>query len=805
MDGVAVHGRSDETDETQTVTAATGAETTVSTQAQPRPARSRNRVVAIAVAAAVGTGAIGIGVGSRLRNPDSVLPKAPNASRLAVPVEMRTLRTTLVTRGSGQLAGFLSVTVSLTGSGASVVTRTASVGDRPDEGDVLLAVDDSPMFLFVGRIPAFRDLKPGDTGRDVAQLNAALARLGLRRAGSAPDDRYDERTEAAVEQLYRDRGAVPFGPKPDELDQLAAARKAVNDADLTVLRARRELADASKPPGDDSLIGARETLAAAEDAVDGLPVELNRLRTDAESAVRAKQRALLDAEAAARKAASDLEEARRASTDPTPILTAERAALEARAKVDAAKEAVEVAIVAVRDAGDDAQAAKEAIPVAKEVAASLRVKADQVAADRDRLRVNGPRIPSDGSIITESEIQAQFTAADDAVREANNAARSAELAVKSAEREATAKQRAITTAERAVLTAKQGVVDAESAVVAADRAVEKAKREASQRADQVAVDESTKPGAATDAVSAAQAELETATAALDRIETVVTARRRAVIAQRDSARAALARLSKQPDLANLSAQLSGAETARAQVQRSLEQLDAKIGFVLPMSGYLFVPDMPVQVMSVDTQPGQLVTTSSVLTIAGGGLGIDAVVENSDRSYIKPGTTAAIEFPDFSVTGTAVVRSVSGRPDRNDPSVTPFQLAIDSASLRSATGDTIVPAAFSGASAKVTIELSAMKQPGLVVPIAAVVTRADRSTVVLVERDPTEPLVEVPVRTRETGDGLVHVEPLDGAALRAGDLVQVTAEAAEAAAAGGDSDGEAGESGGSPAPPEGESP
>jgi peptidoglycan hydrolase-like protein with peptidoglycan-binding domain len=86
---------------------------------------------------------------------------------------------------------------------------------------VLATVSGRPVFLLAGRMPAFRDLGPGMSGRDVAQLERSLRRLGL--APGAVDGSYDAATGAAVARLYRRHG---FQPVVATEATLASARPA---------------------------------------------------------------------------------------------------------------------------------------------------------------------------------------------------------------------------------------------------------------------------------------------------------------------------------------------------------------------------------------------------------------------------------------------------------------------------------------------------------------------------------------------------------------------------------------------------
>lgn len=80
-------------------------------------------------------------------------------------------------------------------------------GDSVSEGDVLALVDERPLIVLSGSIPAYRDVSRGDIGRDVAQIQAALERLGY--DPGRLDGQYGSTTEMALWELYRDRGFEP--------------------------------------------------------------------------------------------------------------------------------------------------------------------------------------------------------------------------------------------------------------------------------------------------------------------------------------------------------------------------------------------------------------------------------------------------------------------------------------------------------------------------------------------------------------------------------------------------------------------
>ncbi|HEY1537909.1 MAG TPA: efflux RND transporter periplasmic adaptor subunit [Solirubrobacteraceae bacterium] len=88
-------------------------------------------------------------------------------------------------------------------------TALPEVGDEVDCGDVLYRVDDRPVLLLCGTLPAYRALHVGDGGQDVHQLNRSLHLHG---AGGA----FTAKTQSALEALQRRRhvhvtGALALG------------------------------------------------------------------------------------------------------------------------------------------------------------------------------------------------------------------------------------------------------------------------------------------------------------------------------------------------------------------------------------------------------------------------------------------------------------------------------------------------------------------------------------------------------------------------------------------------------------------
>jgi peptidoglycan hydrolase-like protein with peptidoglycan-binding domain len=123
-------------------------------------------------------------------------------------------------------------------SGGTIVTSIAASGTRIDRGGDLFALDGHPAVLLLGSTPAFRAMRQGDRGADVAQLQTNLIALGVVGQSSLRTDGvFDPATAAAVGRWQASRGVdatgivrlgdVTFLPTAVEV---AAARIAVGTA-----------------------------------------------------------------------------------------------------------------------------------------------------------------------------------------------------------------------------------------------------------------------------------------------------------------------------------------------------------------------------------------------------------------------------------------------------------------------------------------------------------------------------------------------------------------------------------------------
>jgi Putative peptidoglycan binding domain len=96
------------------------------------------------------------------------------------------------------------------GSAGSVYISRLDVtaGRTISNGEQLAGIDGEPMFALTGRVPAWRDITPGESGPDVAELQKALASLGYYDDGDTPGY-FGAATQDAVAAYYEHFGYTP--------------------------------------------------------------------------------------------------------------------------------------------------------------------------------------------------------------------------------------------------------------------------------------------------------------------------------------------------------------------------------------------------------------------------------------------------------------------------------------------------------------------------------------------------------------------------------------------------------------------
>jgi hypothetical protein len=187
--------------------------------------RRRNVLLAIAglaVIAAVG----GLLVSTTIKSPaqQAAETAAPGLTRLTAPVQYTVIRNTVQANGVITKPPQISSLSSGGGGGGpsggnaqQVVTKIFKPpGSFVAPGNVIIEVAGQPFFVFQGAVPAYRDMAPGESGTDIAQLQAGLEGLGFG-IGADTSGVYGRGTAAAVAAFYQSLGytasAVRGGPK----------------------------------------------------------------------------------------------------------------------------------------------------------------------------------------------------------------------------------------------------------------------------------------------------------------------------------------------------------------------------------------------------------------------------------------------------------------------------------------------------------------------------------------------------------------------------------------------------------------
>ena len=109
--------------------------------------------------------------------------------------------------GTGSAAG--GSATSGGSSGAVFISRLdVAAGQTISNGEQLAEIDGEPLFALAGQVPAWRDITPGESGPDVAELQKALAALGYYAGGDTPGF-FGTATQDAVSAYYQHLGYTP--------------------------------------------------------------------------------------------------------------------------------------------------------------------------------------------------------------------------------------------------------------------------------------------------------------------------------------------------------------------------------------------------------------------------------------------------------------------------------------------------------------------------------------------------------------------------------------------------------------------
>jgi hypothetical protein len=189
--------------------------------------------------------------------------RAEAVPQLTVAVTKRVVVQTVQLSGTVSTVAQVRVPPTPSVSGTLTALNVAR-GQSVPAGAVVLATDKRPVFLLQGATAAQRDLRPGDTGGDVNQLQNALAKLSLYSGEDQPGT-FGAATKEAVRKLYTRAGyAVPTTGGGDG----STDRQALQDAGAAVAAAQRVVSDAQAlVDADPTSTTATAALQNAQDAL----------------------------------------------------------------------------------------------------------------------------------------------------------------------------------------------------------------------------------------------------------------------------------------------------------------------------------------------------------------------------------------------------------------------------------------------------------------------------------------------------------------------------------------------------------
>lgn len=164
----------------------------------------RFRTVAVAAAVVVAAGA-GVAAAIGFGGTDWSTAAADTAPPATATVTRQTLTDAQTVDGELGYGTTRTATARLAGT----ITALPDTGATVKRGGRLYAVDNDPVVLLYGSLPAYRVLQPGVEGADVEQFERNLRALG--HDGFTVDDEYTGSTADAVRQWQEDLGLAETG------------------------------------------------------------------------------------------------------------------------------------------------------------------------------------------------------------------------------------------------------------------------------------------------------------------------------------------------------------------------------------------------------------------------------------------------------------------------------------------------------------------------------------------------------------------------------------------------------------------
>ena len=666
----------------------------------------------VAVSAAAGLGWL---AASRVKSPQQVAFEAapPAPSLITVEVEVTELAADVIIRADvgyddpaalrlgGALGGLPSVLL---------VTAAPERGTELVEGSVAIEISGRPVFLLVGEIPVFRDLRPKAVGPDVMQLEEALARLGYFTA--EPDEEWDPATGEAVTAWYRAAGYEPNGVSDEEEQRIETARDQVETAEDRVETTR------------DGIETAEDRVEAAVKQVDAAVKQVDAARRGVDTSVRRRS----DAEDAVSRAEEMLEEAEEALAEAEKG-PGEMEIREARSALASAEEQLGFTEADLERGSEEADRA-----ILEAEAARESVARDYARAESRWQSAQAGVHPDGGTLPTPAQME------------------SLRLAVDAAESDLEAAERAIgearTARDRKAVEAGAALRMARDRLAMARTALDELLAPPDTSVRSRGVDD------ALLAVKRADLDLDDARTAVEDARSGVDDARSAVEDARSGVDDA------ESDVEDARADLGDALADLIEARDFLADLESATGTWIPAGELIFLERLPVRVDLLTAERGSTVS-GSFMTVTGSELAARGSVPARDVSLVKAGSEAWIDDRLITTPLLGEIRLVANRPGTRGVANDRHYLEIVAEGI---------PDELIGKNVKVVIPVGGTEGEVLAVPAAALSATADGATRVEVgEPDGTTRFVEV--EPGLAASGLVEITPLDGN-LEEGDLVVV---------------------------------
>jgi len=389
------------------------------------------------------------------------------------------------------------------------------------------------------------------------------------------------------------------------------------------------------------------------------------------------------------------------------------------------------------------------------------------SAEREVLTAQGAldtagRPPSAADTVkADAAVQSASDALDAARRKATNDQASADADVAARQRALDDARAAATTADTDQKKAAKAKADAQKLSPPDPAAVAEADTALTAANDKLAT--------ANRAVQNAQADLDAANRARTDVGPSSDAAVRQAATALSVAQADRAALDAPRDTASAQAQLTAATQARTTARDNLARFEAEHGTSVPAGEVLFVPSVPLRVDEVKVKVGET-ASGPVLTLSGTRLAVDSSIAVADRELVREGMKVEVTATDFDITAAGTIDRIEPKPGTNglDKQRVYVSVVLD---------DAAVAADLAGAAVRVTIPVSSTAGEVLTVPVSAVVTRADGSTLVVTSTGSgAADATEVLVKTGLASGGDVEVTPVTVGTLAEGDRVVVNEKA-----------------------------